>query len=199
VSHLRGVLRVSNSNPESNKLARDPLNLIGFAETCSQFLVDLNEKVVLAESCTGGLVASTLASIPGISNYLCGSFVTYRASSKRSWLGVKKSTIKSFSTESLQVVEEMAIGALKITPEANWGLSIVGHLGPDAPQEKDGVVWICIARRTRKGKIKVKSVTSHKLNGTERVPRQRAAAEIALTLLSRTLVTRQQVKDGHSA
>lgn len=178
-----------------------PADLTGFAETCSQFLVELNEKVVFAESCTGGMIASSMAAIPGISSYLCGSFVTYRANSKRRWLGVSKATITAFSTESNEVAEEMAIGALKRTPEANWSLSIVGHLGPDAPQDKDGIVWICIARRTRKHKIKIKTISSHSLSFSERTTRQRIATETALTLLSRALVTRQQRKDGkrHSA
>lgn len=167
-----------------------------FAKVCAEFLVDLNERVVFAESCTGGMIASNMAAVPGISNYLCGSFVTYRADSKRRWLGVGKKTINAFSTESGEVAEEMAIGALEFTPEANWALSIVGHLGPDAPQEKDGVIWICIARKTRKGKIKIKAITTHKLTGKERVARQRSATETALTLLSRALVARLEIKDG---
>ena len=44
-------------------------------------------KLVLAESCTGGKVASLLTEIPGVSEFFCGSFVTYREGSKKSWIG----------------------------------------------------------------------------------------------------------------
>ena len=44
-------------------------------------------RIVFAESCTGGLVAATLA-IPGISDSLCGSAVVYRLDTKTRWLGI---------------------------------------------------------------------------------------------------------------
>ncbi|MEZ6136283.1 MAG: CinA family protein [Pirellulaceae bacterium] len=50
--------------------------------------VQLDGRLVLAESCTAGRVAATLASFPGISNWLCGSFVVYRCDSKSRWLGI---------------------------------------------------------------------------------------------------------------
>ena len=167
-------------------------NLHSFAKSCSEILVDLNERIVFAESCTGGMIASSMAGVPGISNYLCGSFVTYRADSKRKWLGVKKSTISSFTTESFETAQEMAIGALEKTPEADWSLSIVGHFGPDAPEEKDGIIWVCVARRSRKGKIKIKMVAESKLAPNGRLQRQKNAAETAFTFLSRTLLVKSQ-------
>lgn len=152
-------------------------------------------KLVLAESCTAGYIAMMLGEIPGISKNFCGSFVTYRTPSKRRWLGVKKKHIKAFTTESQPVADRMAKLALKQTPEADYALSIVGHLGPNAPKEKDGIIWVSVARRTRKGNIKVKEQVEYTCsanhdtpNGTAlRTARRAEATEAALTALARHL------------
>lgn len=166
----------------------------------ARLLADLHHRVVFAESCTGGLVSATLAQVPGISKRLCGSFVTYRPNSKRRWIGVSKSTINTHTTESQECAIEMAMGALRETREADWSAAIVGHFGPVDSDEKDrdGVVYICIARRTDKGKIKTKDVIEARLSNTDRVKRQREAADLVLTILARNLMNwtkkNQQVK-----
>lgn len=160
------------------------------AHEVSRLLADLKEKVVLAESCTGGLVAATLTGIEGISNHFCGSLVTYRPQSKQDWLGVSKGTIEKCTTESQEVVREMAIGSLQNSPEADWGVAVVGHLGPGAPKEKDGQIFVCIARKNSKGKIKVKEVHESSLNVSDRVARQKAATEVVLATLGRRLMAR---------
>lgn len=170
------------------------LDLKFFANICVESLKDLKEKVVFAESCTGGLMASTITGIPGTSEVFCGSLVTYRPLSKRKWLSVKRKTIESFTTESHEVVKEMAVGALETTPEAKWSLAIVGHLGPNAPADKDGLVWVCIASRNKDGKIKIKNIFENSLGCTERVQRQHVAVEIGLTFLSRILLNRSNKK-----
>lgn len=160
-------------------------------------LMARDEKLVLAESCTCGLLASTLGVIPGISNYFCGSAVVYRADSKRRWLGVSKKTIKARTTESHHVAEEMALGVLKNTPEAHWAISIVGHFGPEAPEHKDGVIFVCIARRTKKGKLKVKDRLEHKLQKNDRQKRQKEATEIVLTHLGRLLSKKSATEESN--
>lgn len=165
------------------------------AKNVAELLSDLKEKVVFAESCTAGMVSATLSQIPGISNYLCGSLVTYRPKSKRLWLGVSKKTINDCTTESQEVATEMAIGALERCPEAKWSVSVVGHFGPDAPEEKDGQVFVCVARRTNKKKLKVKDTLEQKLTPSDRVSRQREATELALTALGRSLMSRSRRKE----
>lgn len=162
------------------------------AEEVSRELTRREEKIVLAESCTAGMIASTLGGIPGISNYMCGSHVVYRADAKRRWLGVKKRTIKKHTTESHKTAVEMAVGALMRTPEANWSVSVVGHLGPDAPEEKDGVLYICIARRTKKNNIKIADMIEHKLSKDSRIRRQQQATESVLTFFVRCLSRKTQ-------
>lgn len=162
------------------------------AQEIARLLTQRSDKVVFAESCTAGMVAATLASVPGISQYLCGSLVTYRPEMKRRWLGVKKKTIRKYTTESKACAAEMALCALQRTPEATWGVSVVGHLGPDAPPEKDGLIHVCIARRTAKGNLKVKDETEYTCQKGERVRRQEEATEVVLTTFSRLLNKKSQ-------
>lgn len=165
-----------------------------FAKSIADCLKTLNEKVVFAESCTAGNVVATLAEVPGISKYLCGSLVSYRPQCKQKWLGVDCRTIQKHTTESRQVAKAMAVGALKKTPEATWAVSIVGHVGPGSPPKKDGVVHVCVARRGSNGNIKVKEVIEHKLPVQGRVIRQKLASEAALTHLAKRLMKRLEKK-----
>jgi nicotinamide-nucleotide amidase len=162
-----------------------------FAEEVRTALESLSQKVVFAESCTGGEVAASMAQVPGISEHLCGSLVSYRAKSKQRWLRVDERTIEKHTCESKQVAGEMAIGALRATPEASWAVSVVGHFGPDAPPKKDGVIYYCIARMTDKGHIKVKKCEQFKLSHKERIGRQKEAAEVVLTKFARYLLAWQ--------
>jgi PncC family amidohydrolase len=171
------------------------MTLQSISQEVASLLSERSEKLVLAESCTCGMVASQLGKIPGISNFLCGSAVVYRADSKRRWLGVKKSVINKFTPESHEVAEQIALGILSRTPEADWSLGIVGHLGPDAPKEKDGLIFLCIARRTKKGKIKIKHQEKYVLQSHPRANRMQEAAEASLTHFARLLTKKTTVED----
>lgn len=157
------------------------------AENIASLLEARDEMLVCAESCTGGMVAASLASIPGISQHFCGSLVTYRPCSKRAWLGVKKKTIDQFTTESEETVREMALGALQVTPEATWSVSVVGHLGPDAPPEKDGQIFLGIAQRDDRGKPQIHTVSQSVLAPMTRSRRQNCATELVLRLTAQVL------------
>lgn len=105
---------------------------------------------VLAESCTSGLVAARLGSIPGISGLFCGSQVVYRTPTKTAWLGLDASMLAdpSIGPVSETATRELALAILNQTPEADIAATITGHLGPGAPSEMDGLVFICIHPRT---------------------------------------------------
>ena len=107
-------------------------------------------RLVLAESCTAGLISAMLARSPGISEWLCGSAVAYRNATKIAWLGVPAKVIEDPDSGAVspQCAEAMARGALDRTPESRLSLSITGHLGPNAPDGLDGVVHIAIVHRS---------------------------------------------------
>ena len=156
------------------------------AQTVADRLQQKRVRVVFAESCTAGLVAATMATVPGISEWLCGSAVTYREATKQQWLHVTASDLQQFSAVSQPVARQMAIAVLKQTPEADYAASVTGHLGPDAPSNLDGVVFIGVARRSDDGSIACE-VTRHELQRQARNDRQEEAAELVLTCLANAL------------
>jgi nicotinamide-nucleotide amidase len=112
------------------------------AALVAEGLLSTNTSLVLAESCTAGLVASSLGTIPGISGVLCGSAVVYQIQTKAEWLGVSLETIERCGVVSSEVAREMAVGVLRRTTAADLAVSVTGHLGPAAPPELNGIVWI---------------------------------------------------------
>jgi PncC family amidohydrolase len=106
-----------------------------------------DKKLVLTESCTGGLIASWLTRIPGISANFCGSAVVYRNETKHAWLDVPREKLIRPGPVSDAVAEAMALGVLRATPEADVAASITGHFGPDAPARQDGLFFVGIALR----------------------------------------------------
>ncbi len=107
------------------------------------------ERVVLAESCTAGRVAATLGCLPGISQWLCGSFVVYRCDSKSRWLDIPAELLSDpkIGPVSDRVTELLAQAALAQTPEAAIGLAVTGEIGPGAPAQRDGILYCALARR----------------------------------------------------
>jgi nicotinamide-nucleotide amidase len=99
-----------------------------------------------AESCTGGLLASTLTDTPGSSEWFAGGVVTYSNNSKNKLLGVKPATIEKHGAVSKQVVLAMAEGALKAL-DANISVAISGIAGPagGTPDKPVGTVWMAWA------------------------------------------------------
>lgn len=125
-----------------------------FGEVCSQHKL----KVATAESCTAGLIASTIASIASSSSWLECGFIVYTPQAKNKMLGVSFDTIEKFNITSREVASEMATGAL-LNSGANLSIAVTGVAGPtggtaDIPV---GTVCIAIAYRDQKGLINVQS------------------------------------------
>ena len=97
-----------------------------------------------AESCTGGLVASSLVSIAGASGFFRGSAVCYCDAAKISALGVSPLTISEHFAESRQCAEEMARGALALYG-ADASVAATGFLDGNVgekPAELAGAVFL---------------------------------------------------------
>ena len=119
------------------------------AEQCARLLSQTSDKLVFAESCTSGLLAATISQIPGISQYFCGSFVTYRESLKVDAIGVSLETLIKFTAVSESTSNEMLAGAISRCSESTLGLAVTGHLGPNAPADLDGRIFIAVGRRNQ--------------------------------------------------
>ncbi len=112
-----------------------------------QLLKDANETISVAESCTGGGIASMLTNIPGSSDYFLGGVISYHNSVKTSLLGVKESQLEKWGAVSKPVAKQMAAGVRSLLG-TSWGLSITGIAGPGGGTEAKpvGLVYIGLAK-----------------------------------------------------
>ena len=106
------------------------------------------KKIVLAESCTGGLIAAALTEIPGSSDVLEAAFVTYANEAKIDMLGVSQDVLETFGAVSIAVAWSMAQGALARS-SADVAVAITGIAGPDGGTERKPVGTVVFARARR--------------------------------------------------
>lgn len=97
-----------------------------------------------AESCTAGLIASLLAAVPGCGEVLDRGYVVYTPEAKHECLGVDYATIEKYGLSSVQVAEEMALGALQ---RSRASISIANTGIAQAQGPMDGVVYFAWAAR----------------------------------------------------
>jgi len=102
-----------------------------------------------AESCTAGLVAATLADVPGISSMLDRGFITYSNEAKQDMLGVSPATLAAHGAVSRETAEAMARGALANAP-VDLTVAVTGIAGPDGgtPEKPVGLVHFAAASRS---------------------------------------------------
>lgn len=94
-------------------------------KTLVEILLKNNMTISFAESCTGGMLTSTLINVSGSSNVINESYVTYSEEAKMRILGVSKETLNKYTVYSSEVAEEMAEGLKKVT-HANVCASVTG-------------------------------------------------------------------------
>lgn len=106
--------------------------------------------VATAESCTGGLVAAALTSIPGSSAVVERGFVTYTNQAKSQMLGVPEGLIAQNGAVSSQIAQAMADGALAHSM-AQVAVSITGIAGPGGGSDDKpvGLVYFGLARQNQ--------------------------------------------------
>ncbi len=96
--------------------------------------------ICCAESCTGGMLSSTLVNVVGASDALDMGFVTYANEAKIKLLGVDAKTIEHYGVVSEQVAEQMAHGAAEVSG-AQVAVGISGIAGPGGSKYKpEGMV-----------------------------------------------------------
>lgn len=117
------------------------------ASTLGQKLKARGETIAFAESCSGGLASSMITDVPGSSEYLKGSVVSYTNEIKEKVLGVRAETLKKFTAISSQCACEMAAGVRQLM-NADYGVSITGNAGPGESEGKPvGLVYIAVANK----------------------------------------------------
>jgi nicotinamide-nucleotide amidase len=105
-------------------------------------------RVVTAESCTGGLIATVLSEAPGAAEYLAGGFVTYTPEQKCTALELDPKLIEQYGSVSAQVADAMARAALDCS-QADIAVSVTGVAGPEPDERANpvGLVYLACARK----------------------------------------------------
>jgi nicotinamide-nucleotide amidase len=135
-----------------------------------QKLIENNLTLSTAESCTGGLLSSTIVDVSGASKTFFGGFITYSNEEKINRLGVDRETLKNHGAVSSQTAEAMAKGVCKYV-DTNIGISTTGIAGPTGGTEEKpvGTVFIGLCYngeviskrfifRGNRGKIRIRTV-----------------------------------------
>jgi len=112
-------------------------------------LAEAGLTIAVAESCTGGLLATYLTEMPGSSRFFSQGWVTYANEAKMARLGVEASLLERFGAVSSEVAEAMARGCRK-RAGTDLGVSITGIAGPDGGTEDKpvGLVYLGLATAT---------------------------------------------------
>ena len=112
------------------------------ARALALILVERSWKIALAESCTGGLVSTTLTDLAGSSDWFERGYITYSNEAKSECLDVPIEIIKAFGAVSEQVAKAMADGARR-KADVNVAISITGIAGPTGGSVEKPVGTVC--------------------------------------------------------
>lgn len=107
-------------------------------------LIQSNLTLSIAESCTGGLLASKLTEMPGSSDWFIGGIVAYSNKLKEHLLGVDSSLLSEYGAVSAQVAESMARGVAKATG-SDVSISITGTAGPTGGTDEKPIGTVYMA------------------------------------------------------
>lgn len=145
--------------------------------------------ISLAESCTGGMLASKLVNVPGVSKVFEHGFITYSNQAKMDVLGVSKKTLDSFGAVSRETAIEMVKGLLART-KTRAGISITGVAGPDPDDNRPkGNVFVAVSLDNELECIELK------LNGNRERIRHMACLN-ALDLLRKMIINKYGDNNG---
>jgi len=125
--------------------------VIGFDEdspeiAIANLLIEKKQTLAIAESCTGGLIASSITQNEGVSAFFKGAVVTYDTSSKSGILDIDKSIIQEHSVASKAVAKAMVL-SVKKKFDVDYAIATTGNTGPTTGNSSSeiGTVYIAIA------------------------------------------------------
>ena len=153
-------VRLTAAGAEAEKIVREGevvvqrilgANIFGFDDdemeaVVVKLLIAQKKTLALAESCTGGLIASRVTDVPGASEIFLGGVVSYANTAKEKFLGVRAETLKTFGAVSEETAREMAVG-VRERFGSDFALAVTGIAGPGGgtPEKPVGTVFIALA------------------------------------------------------
>lgn len=192
-------LRLSTYDAASGEVAREKIDtlfeqlykiipeyIVGFEDASVQALIheilgQSGKTLAVAESCTGGTIASRFTAMAGSSAYFLAGIVAYANEAKRDILGVNFDDIKQYGAVSEQVACQMAEGARRISG-ADYAIATTGIAGPSggSAEKPVGTVWMAIATPN-------KTITRLRQCGTDRGQIVNRASAYAIEMLYKEL------------
>jgi nicotinamide-nucleotide amidase len=124
------------------------MNCYEWAKQSSVELVKRDQKMAVAESCTGGLIARTATMVVGSSQWFEAGFVTYSNAAKSQMLGVTEKTLSQYTAVSAQTAGEMVAGVLA-NSGADYAVATTGVAGPGGGTVGSPVGQVFVAVQAR--------------------------------------------------
>jgi nicotinamide-nucleotide amidase len=154
----------------------------GLEEVVGAMLAERTLTIAVAESCTGGLIASRLTDVPGSSRYVERGIVSYSNLAKTELLGVPEEMLKAHGAVSEPVAKAMAEG-IRSRSGVDIGIGVTGIAGPDGGTAEKPVGMVCVAASSA-GREAIR--TFRFVGGREMVKFQ--ASQAALDMVRRMLL-----------
>ena len=119
---------------------------MSLASRLYKICINNNLCIATAESCTSGLISSTICSVSGASSFFKGGLIAYQDQVKINQLNISKSLIEKKTSVSLEVATKMAKNSLDIF-NADYAIATTGYTGPTGGSSKHpiGTVFIAVA------------------------------------------------------
>lgn len=166
-------------------------DLLATVERLQSACLDRHLTVATAESCTGGLVASTLTDLAGSSGYVLGGVIAYADRIKTAELDVPAELIAAHGAVSPHVARAMAVGA-RARFGSSLAVAVTGIAGPGGgtPAKPVGLTYVAVAAPT--------GIEVRRLSGAgDRAANKMASVRSALELLLRAAESIGIPEDAH--
>jgi PncC family amidohydrolase len=159
----------------------DLAHLAALAEPIAARLRARGERVAVAESSAGGLIAAALLALPGASAYFLGGAVIYTREARRALLGLDDQALAGIRSAS-EPYARLKARRVRELLGATWGLAETGATGPTGNRYGDPPGHACLAVAGP-----VERVRTLRTGSADREANMRAFAEAALALLAEAL------------
>ena len=118
--------------------------LTALTQQLAKHLLNINERLAVAESCTGGLISSACTDLPGSSQWFECAYICYSNQAKMNMLGVNEQTLTEHGAVSEYTVLEM-VKACQSQSSVFASIAVSGIAGPDGGSAEKPVGTVCIA------------------------------------------------------